>query len=341
MPERYRSRLMLTYRTNITGTPIPQRLPFRLLVLGRFTNALTRRLGVLPDLEHRPIHSIDRNRAASGVRIDDFMKVNMPWTTLPKALATDINGKVTFGKLIADVGSDLDDQGTDVRVHGKAKFISRSADNGTATLTIDELRVTGTVKLKKDAATGVGLADTVIKLKVSGVGSADIVDDQTGAPPGKLIAYLDNVEVTVPVAAVDPIVPQEGTTPPKAGHYAITLKEPVTSAFDAKAQRALPLTTMASFSPDGVVANVPELRRLSVIRDSLAELQSSLRNNPLLRKAMHDVLPEFDDTADARRAKLVVLERIQQWARSRPIQYLIKIPEAPTPAADASPTPAP
>ena len=340
VPERYRSRLMLTYRTNITGTPIPQRLPFRLLVLGRFTNALTRRLGVLPDLEHRPIHSMDRSRATGGVRIDDFMRVNMPWTTLPAHLTTTIGGSVTFDALTADVGTELGDQPADIRVHGTASFHSSAADNGTATLAMSGLRVAGIIKIRNDKTVGPSLSDTEVVLSVSGVGSADIIDDLTGAPPGKLIAFLDNVAVKIPVTAFAPVEPGEGTVPPKAGHYLVKMKSDA-GAFAVDAKRALPLTSMASFSPDGIVANVPELRRIQVLRDSLLELQSTLRNNPELRKAMRVVLPEFDDAADTRRNKLTALERIQRWARSKPVQYLIKIPEPePAPAA-TTPTPSP
>jgi type VI secretion system ImpB/VipA family protein len=66
----------------------------------------------------------------------------------------------------------------------------------------------------------------------------------------------------------------------------------------------LPFDTISSFSPDELVANVPDLSRLRVIRELLLALQSELRNVPDLRDAMRTILREQRTDLEALRSKL-------------------------------------
>jgi len=64
----FESRLTITYRTNITGTPKQESLPFRRLVLGNFSGELHHDAGLLPELEERKVRSIQRGDTVNNYR---------------------------------------------------------------------------------------------------------------------------------------------------------------------------------------------------------------------------------------------------------------------------------
>lgn len=323
--DRYRSRLMLTYRTDINGTPVPQKLPFRLLVLGQFTNKLTREMKAVPDLEHRPIHSIDRSKGQG--KIDDFMAVLQPWIEFPNDLKanTSIWGKVTLVELNAELNGAPGSDEIKARVTGIATFQNKGFIVDGVEFTSNRLFVSADVKVRNGQA-----VDEFVELKLNGQMAGSTVDV---IPARTIVAMFKDSVIKVPKADLGSLgeardegkrrykfslkLDSEGEGPAAERSYML----------EKAADRVLPLLSLANFSPDGVVANTPELRRLQVIRGSMLELQSLLRNTPGLRKAMAAALPGSTPTneefkkktpsSEAYTNKLTKLKSFQKWARGR------------------------
>jgi hypothetical protein len=146
--ERYRSRLMLTDRTDIAGTPVPQKLPFRVLVLGDFSGGGESKLAekVRPPLDQRQIRSFDRTKG--DVRVDDVMFAMNPWVDLPDPHKLQCKGTITLnGGLEVDLGRTPKD-GEEYPVRGTATFKSTRQQTGTAELEERNLLVSGKLTLK-------------------------------------------------------------------------------------------------------------------------------------------------------------------------------------------------
>lgn len=115
-----RSRLNITYRTRIEGRPVKQKLPFRLLVLGDFTD------GNRSKLEERDIHSI-----LPGMRVDNFMnelEVSVPITD--PELATRLVGTLE-GKVTGTIKKELEDgKKALVKLSGTAEVSGQRSQNG-------------------------------------------------------------------------------------------------------------------------------------------------------------------------------------------------------------------
>jgi len=74
----FKSRLTITYRTNISGTVQQESLPYRLLVLGEFSGKAMRADKLLPDLANREVKSIKR-----GTTVNDHLYETMPIWRIP------------------------------------------------------------------------------------------------------------------------------------------------------------------------------------------------------------------------------------------------------------------
>ncbi|UQA56299.1 type VI secretion system contractile sheath small subunit [Polyangium aurulentum] len=307
--DKYRSRLQLTYRTNITGTPIAQRLPFRVLVLGEFLGKDARDQGLLPDLRERKISSIEVG--SLGTKVDDFIKDMKPWMRIPESvrakLATKVQGSVTFFSTATPKTYSLripaataTQEGVSVAISGTASFTSTKAQNGVIDISTSGLTVTGKITLVPGDKPGkVQPKGEDVELTISGTVATPLLDlrKSTPTPSGQLM-LLASSKITVKAAditIVDNTADPEGTT--------LLLK--IENSFPSALERTLPFTSLDSFSPDGVATNIPELHRLRVIRELVQGLGASLRNNPELRKVMRDSL----------RDKPEDFKKLQAWAK--------------------------
>src|SRR3954463_9155567 len=86
-----RSRLNITYRTKIEGTPKNVKLPMRLLVLGDFTGAND------APLDERDVQSI-----MPGMQLKSFMQeLNVTAPIEPKQLQQSLKGSLTDARITA------------------------------------------------------------------------------------------------------------------------------------------------------------------------------------------------------------------------------------------------
>ncbi|MFS8066241.1 MAG: type VI secretion system contractile sheath small subunit [Byssovorax sp.] len=322
--DKYKSRLHITYRTNISGTPVPLKLPFRVLVMGEFRGTAQRE-AERDALRDRKIRSIQMGAADSGVPA--FMKEMTPWMRVPKALRADLEEKVpgtitiTSLSFPAPAAEDFDSKTkqASVQVTGKATFTSTSKDhNGVCDIKDFSIDVTGTMNV----VSGTNLTFTKVKtdLKLNGTVQGDILDPTTSKPTGVLTAQFatdDAAGVTFTIAdqSVLTPIPNDGATA-----YAVSFDKSKVSfvsdknSFLANAVRTIPFQSLNAFSPDEVVRSIPELNRLRVLRDLLHQLQSTVKNNRDLQTKLRAIWTDKPDT----------LPNFQKWAKQNFNQLLVK-----------------
>jgi len=287
--DKYRSRLKLTYRTNLTGTPAPQTLPFRVLVLGQFEGTAAREAHMLEEPRDREVHSIVRG-SLDTKKVDDFIKQLKPWVKVPAKLAATVPGEVrlftgpdatpSFTLKIGaiDVAKDAEQQ---VAITGTAQFKSDKTANGVADIVVNGIGVEGSMTVVGLDNKGIKVKDgTKVRLTFTRGITVDVPPPQLGAPVGLVTAVLPALELDAAnVTFVDDPSSEEGG-------QCLKIAAPQKVA----AERTLPFASLDDFSPDGVAERIPELHRLHVIRDLILDLASTLRNNPELRKVMRDGL---------------------------------------------------
>jgi type VI secretion system protein ImpC len=278
------SRLNLTYLSNISGSrhPCVCRSAFSRSATSQESSCAIS--GCYPRFRERAIRSFVRSPDAPSV--DDVMAALAPCCRLPGSLATQIPGRVIIESLSADVWVPLTDVASDVAVSGTARFVSPRADNGAADIDVAGLVLTGTIKAR--ALDGVFALDADFAtapdwtLRLTGVFSVDLPDGGTGEPAGRLAAFLKGVEIRVPRDCFDLL-----SVGVSQGVYRLgprvdpTAQRASAGSIVAAATRALPLTSLAAFTPDGVVANLPELRREPGLLDAVLhdeEFRSLERN---------------------------------------------------------------
>lgn len=326
----FKSRLTITYRTNISGTPTQENLPYRLLVLGEFSGRAMRADRLLPDLAEREVKSIKR-----GTTVNDHLRETIPIWRIPSSLRwlkSSVPGKVTFTEVTCDVpvGAIERNEGGRFSLHGSAVFTSTMSDNGLCDIE-GRLRVGGTLSGSiKDGVLNAESAD----IMVSGALASHYADPATGKTAGIITAF---VETTIPFKEkidLSPVETEEvfpGQTP-RTKQFAVSL-EPVSVA----AERTVPFPSIEAFSPNAIVASIPELNRLRIIKQLLIDLQSGLRNHPELRKLLKQALPAYGASAEDVEKKLAPVVDLKKWAEEA--YPLLKIeratPKPPTEEATA------
>jgi predicted component of type VI protein secretion system len=80
------------------------------------------------------------------------------------------------------------------------------------------------------------------------------------------------------------------------------------------AERTVPFPSIEAFAPDAIAAAIPELHRLQVIKQLLADLQAGLRNRPELRKLLKAILPAYGSPKEEADKKLAPVEALKSWA---------------------------
>lgn len=313
----FKSRLTITYRTNITGTVEQERLPYRLLILGEFSGRSTRRENLLPDLEKRAVRSIKR-----GTTVNDHLSEVVPTWRIPRgdefrALRSVIPGKVALDSVtcVIPTGALSRNESKGYTLGGTAKFESSVADNGMCDIAGD-LVVGGTLTVQITDGVAAAQAATIM---LSGVITGTYVDPATGKVAGIITGHVQE-SITVDAGHAK-MQPQDETdsadgdasaahVDPKTRVFVVTIDTPQT----AKAERTIPFPAIEAFTPDAVIASIPEVHRLRVIKQLLLDLQSGLRNRPELRKQMKNVLPGYGENKDKIADKLAPFNDLKAWA---------------------------
>lgn len=305
----FKSRLTISYRTNISGTLQQETLPYRLLVLGEFSGKAMRHDKLLPDLADREVKSIKR-----GTTVNDHLHETMPIWRIPadsalKALQSHIPGKVTFTAVSCKVpvGAVERNEAGRFPLSGTARFSSSLAENGLSDIE-GEIHIGGT--MSASIAGGVVTADGA-DIGVTGSLATPYVDPTTGKVTGVVTLFI---ETSIPVKAGVTLTPSEDVElapgeKPKFRQFSLKL-EPIAVA----AERTVPFPSIESFSPDAIAATIPELHRLQVIKQLLLDLQAGLRNRPELRKLLKTLLPAYGSSAEEAGKKLAPVEALKSWA---------------------------
>jgi predicted component of type VI protein secretion system len=325
----FKSRLTITYRTNISGTVQQESLPYRLLVLGEFSGRAMRADRLLPDLAHREVKSIKR-----GTSVNDHLRETIPIWRIPsnlKSLRSSIPGKVDFTTITCDVPLGAIGRGESgkFQLTGTATFSSTLAQNGLCDLE-GMLRVGGT--LSADIKGGVVTAQSA-EIIVSGALASQYPDPATGKTAGVVTAFI---EKTISVSEGLTLEPNDDAAEPVPGQaprsrqYLLKL-----APAEIEAERTVPFPSIDAFSPDAIAASIPELHRLQVIKQLIIDLQSGLRNRPELRKLLKTVLPAYGASPDDVKSKLAPVVGLKSWAEAA--YPLLKIePSEEPPAAEAT-----
>lgn len=346
---KYRSRLMLSYRTNISGTPLTERIPFRVLVLGQFTGLTARKSGLTPVIAERKIRSIRLGQV--GTSVDDYMREMKPWMRVPGGLRplleASVPGSVSFATRDDDgayrstltvIVTDADKDGPiTAEVVGTAQFVSTMADNNQANIEADDFKVSGEISLEK-AEDGSLAPSGPVELMISGAATKGLVD-RFNQPAGVLAIIGDGERLRLDPGAIElvPIVDLSGGS---TGTKKFELfvygaggdKTPKSARMAFK--RALPFTSTTGFTPDSVASNVPELKRLKVIRDLVAEVPSTARNNPAFHAALRVALPTSPGEDSER--QLGAAQSFQAWAKGAYPELMVDQPDEKPPAAPLS-----
>ncbi|MDC3953864.1 type VI secretion system contractile sheath small subunit [Polyangium jinanense] len=296
----FKSRLTITYRTNITGTPQQEKLPYRILVLGEFEGRSKRAAGLLPALSERNIRSIKR-----GTTVDDHLHEIVPTWHLPKALShlkSSLPGTVTLDRIVCTVpsGAIARKEAGKYPLTGKAHFQSTPEENGLSRVD-GEIVVGGTLDVKSiDDAGNLEVQGATITF--SGEVAGDTIDPSTRKKVGLVTGLLRNRVVALEAANVPKPEAQDSDDDDVSKGRVYVL--PITTPLKVSAERTVPFASMKDFSPDAVASSIPELQRLRVIKLMMLELQSMLRNRPELRAQMKRALASPDG-----------LKELQKWAK--------------------------
>jgi predicted component of type VI protein secretion system len=305
----FKSRLTITYRTNISGTLQQESLPYRLLVLGEFSGKAMRSDRLLPDVAEREVKSIKR-----GTTVNDHLRETMPIWRIPaslKALQSSIPGRVAFTAVTCDVpvGAIERNEAGRFALAGTATFSSTMSDNGLCDMQ-GLLRVGGTMSASiKDGVVTADGADII----VSGALASQYADPATGKIAGVVTAFIES---TIPIKAGLKLAPNDDVEPvpgqpPRVRQFVLTL-----DAVPVAAERTVPFPSIEAFSPDAIAASIPELHRLQVIKQLVVDLQSGLRNRPELRKLLKAVLPAYGASPADVEKKLAPVVGLKSWAEA-------------------------
>ncbi|TKD02760.1 type VI secretion system contractile sheath small subunit [Polyangium fumosum] len=294
----FKSRLTITYRTNITGTPQQEKLPYRVLVLGEFEGRSKRAAGLLPALSERNVRSIKR-----GATVDDHLTEIVPTWHLPKALShlkSSLPGTVTLDRIVCTVpsGAIARKEAGKYPLTGKAHFESTPEQNGLSRVD-GEILVGGTLDVKSiDDAGNLEVQGATITF--SGEVAGDTIDPSTRKKVGLVTGLLRNRVVALDAVPKPEAEDSDDDDVSKGRVYVL----PLTTPLKVSAERTVPFASMKDFTPDAVASSIPELQRLRVIKLMLLELQSMLRNRPELRAQIKRALASPEG-----------LKELQKWAK--------------------------
>jgi predicted component of type VI protein secretion system len=311
----FKSRLTITYRTNITGTVQQEKLPYRLLVLGEFAGRSSRDANLLSDLAKRHIRSIKR-----GTSVNDHLSEVVPTWRIPAndpaltALRSAIPGHVTFDKVTCAIPLTAlaEDQEKAFNVGGTATFVSLEAENGLCDIS-GPLHVSGSLSVK--IADGVA-TPTGAKVSLHGALSGSYVDAATSKIVGVVTGLVEQQGIAIDVGRLQarPRDEVEAGEAPAEQRKVRELLVSISGPQAVDAERTIPFTSLDAFTPDAVAKSIPEVYRLRVVKRLLTELQTGLRNWPDVRKRLKDLLPAYGEPKDSADKKLAAIRELKAWA---------------------------
>ncbi|AUX29122.1 MULTISPECIES: type VI secretion system contractile sheath small subunit [Sorangium] len=327
----FKSRLTITYRTNITGTVQQEKLPYRLLVLGEFAGRSLRRANLLPDTAKRTVRSIKR-----GTTVDNHLNEVVPTWRIPRedealrALRSVIPGQIHFDQVTCSIPATAlaRDEAKNFSLGGTARFESAARENGMCD-------IEGTVQVSGSLATKIAEGTVTAeeaKIDLVGAVTGTYVDPATNKVVGIVTGLVEvrGLAVDAGRVTVKPADEDDGSGAAedrKVKVFAVT----IAGEQQVSAERTIPFTSLDSFTPDSVALNIPEVYRLRVLKRLLLDLQSGLRNRHDLRKRLKDMLPGYGESKANIEAKLQSFRDLKEWAdESFP---LLRIERGASPAA--------
>ncbi len=292
----FKSRLSIKYRTEISGTPVEAKLPFRVLVLGDLSGKSAHAEGLHGDLAKRQVHSITKGTSPDqllrmlgfSLKVsEDKLKSHFPGTLR-------FNAGFTKDELKVPNGSD-GELSRPVPFAEGIHFDSPQAENGVADITKCETYVTATLRFSTQGGDVGSFLGVTLKIRgrVSGERTDEATKKVTGTVSGRI--HFDS---TPEIALTGTSSPWTGTIPGPGGGTVTVEQSPTDakvftlSVADLKfaAERTIPILQMDAFTPDAVAQSLPELRRLFLIKQLLQELKAEIQSRPDLRKALSDKL---------------------------------------------------
>lgn len=309
----FKSRLTIKYRTEISGTPVEAKLPFRVLVLGDFSGESGHKEGFRGDLSQRPVYSITKGitpdhvlrTLGCAVKVSqDKLKSHFPGTlrcSAPFALADLKLPSGASGELSRTIKIASEN------IH----FSSERLQNGVAHVNRCEAYLKATLRFSTMAGAIDGFLG--VKLMLRGRVYGEKVDAATskvvGSVSGRIKVDTDSdTEITLAGGS-----PTWTGTIPGGGGGTVTVTQSQTdptmltlsiAEHKLDAERTLPLPKMDSFTPDAVAESLPGIRRLFLIKQLLQELKAEIQSRPELRKALNDKLKNNFDDVKALSARL-------------------------------------
>lgn len=341
-----RSRLHITYRTKIDGTPKKAKLPMRFLVLGDFTAHDHRGLG------ERPVHSI-----MPGMELSSFMnelklssRIDEP--SLKESLFGGLEGTIT-GKFMSkpklDPNTNAAGGKTKIKVTGTGVVSGKIADNGLGSFS-GTVEITGEIDVPYifrgkepiiDTANLFAANATYDGLRV--FGKVEPAEDTTiGATgvTGNVEHYDQGRKAYVPLglkAATLTKLPEDPNLDPDSIDAEQALAPTKVSHAKVPVDLTIPLRSMNHFKPLHLAAMVPEIRRLVLLRSLALETRNYLANYPSLRDLVKKELTvEVEGKPGGR------FPALREKLKTDYPQLLVEPPApAPAPAPDTNTTPNP
>lgn len=296
-----RSRLNISYRTQIDGKPKKAKLPMRFLVLGDFTGANQSLLG------ERPIHSI-----LPGMKLASFMeemKVTAPITEpeLQEVLGGALAGAVTV-TLVGEPAPGATE--AKVKVRGRATVQGDVRDNQLGSF-VGEVEVSGDATLP--------FANGVVTIPDGGAPVKLTLHGKVEPPSGADIGLTGDVrgEHVVTLGPGDDATGLDGSFKSRVGGERVPVA------------LTIPLRSINDFKPLHVAMSVPEIRRIVLLHRLVLEARNHISSFPELREAMKTELLRLRDVSAADGDKSA-LGQLRGYFRGR----------YPLLAADARPVPA-
>lgn len=326
-----RSRLHITYRTKIDGTPKKARLPMRFLVLGDFTAHDRRSLG------ERKVHSIMPGMDLGSFMSELQLSARIDEPDLQQTLPGKFVGTIT-GKWKAK--DEAKKKGT-LKISGVGEVFGDIRDNGFGSFR-GQVQVSGELTVDLDKNKNIDLNKLAGKVFKGGTvrifGKVEPERDTffgTTGLSGNIEVWAPNKGEYVPQplaqVTVDEILDGMPEDDPE-----LVLGPTVLSSDSVEVHLTIPLRKMGHFKPVHLAAMVPEIRRLVLLRNLALETRNYLANYPDLRDLIKQQLAL--DGAEKRKndAYKPRLQELREGLKAKYPQLLVNPPRL---EAEAPPVP--
>lgn len=271
-----RSRLHITYRTKIDGTPKKAKLPMRFLVLGDFTAHDRRGLGqrgvhsIMPGMDLGSfMHELQLSARIDDPQLQQKIPGNFKGTITGLWKAKDTEAKTGIIKI-----SGTGEVFGDIRDNGFGSFRGKVEVSGELNVTLDANGDVDIAKLEDKPEGSVRLFGKVEPERDTFVGTTGLTGNvetwarNKGEYVPQPLESFSIVEVATDIAADNP---EQALGPT------------VVTSDKVEVNLTIPLRKMSDFKPVHLAAMVPEIRRLVLLRNLALETRNYLANYPDLR----------------------------------------------------------